>query len=218
VLPRPRGRAGRPRNRLHYSAAATTVGPALIGAAVLIKESFSAAGIVTVAGLFPARPGLTIATGLAARPRREEGTLRLTARCARTRRRGGDDGCPRPRLAQAGCRQRLVRADAGNPLPRLPSARRRALAARRPHGRHAGHAHSGDPPGAESGPVTRRARLGLFVVGVLGLAALPAWALPGSGTSGTTRDPTAMWSIGQSSATATSQAPSPRWSSTTGAA
>ena len=69
-------------DRLHYSAAATTVGPVLIGAAILVEESFSAAGIatiITVAALFLLNPALTIATARAARPRREAGTLHLTA-------------------------------------------------------------------------------------------------------------------------------------------
>jgi monovalent cation/proton antiporter MnhG/PhaG subunit len=57
-------------DRLHYAAAGTTLGPVLIGAAVLIRESVSAAGletILTVALVFLLNPVLTIATARAAR-------------------------------------------------------------------------------------------------------------------------------------------------------
>jgi monovalent cation/proton antiporter MnhG/PhaG subunit len=36
-------------DRLHYTSAATTIGPMLIGAAVLVRESVSAAGLETIA-------------------------------------------------------------------------------------------------------------------------------------------------------------------------
>jgi monovalent cation/proton antiporter MnhG/PhaG subunit len=57
-------------DRLHYAAAGTTLGPVFIGAAVLVRESVSAAGletIATVALLFLLNPVLTIATARAAR-------------------------------------------------------------------------------------------------------------------------------------------------------
>jgi multicomponent Na+:H+ antiporter subunit G len=57
-------------DRLHYSSAATTVGPVLIGAAILVRESVSAAGlqtIATVALLFLLNPVVLIATARAAR-------------------------------------------------------------------------------------------------------------------------------------------------------
>jgi monovalent cation/proton antiporter MnhG/PhaG subunit len=56
-------------DRLHYAAAGTTLGPILVGAAVLIRESVSAGGletIATVAFLFLLNPVLTIATARAA--------------------------------------------------------------------------------------------------------------------------------------------------------
>lgn len=56
-------------DRLHYSSAATTVGPALIGAAVLVRESVSAGGlqtIATVALVFLLNPVVEIATARAA--------------------------------------------------------------------------------------------------------------------------------------------------------
>jgi len=65
-------------DRLHFSGASTTLGPVCIGAAVLIRESVSAAGIetiVTVALMFLLNPVLTIATARAAL-RIEQGTLR----------------------------------------------------------------------------------------------------------------------------------------------
>lgn len=57
-------------DRLHYAAAGTTLGPVFIGAAVMVRESVSAAGletIATVALLFLLNPVLTIATARAAR-------------------------------------------------------------------------------------------------------------------------------------------------------
>jgi monovalent cation/proton antiporter MnhG/PhaG subunit len=57
-------------DRLHYAAAGTTLGPVLIGTAVLIRESVSAGGleaIATVALLFLLNPVLTIATARAVR-------------------------------------------------------------------------------------------------------------------------------------------------------
>jgi monovalent cation/proton antiporter MnhG/PhaG subunit len=57
-------------DRLHYSSAATTVGPVLIGAAILVRESVSAGGlqtIATVALLFLLNPVVLIATARAAR-------------------------------------------------------------------------------------------------------------------------------------------------------
>ena len=57
-------------DRLHYSSAATTVGAVLIGAAVFVRESVSAAGlatIATVAVLFLLNPVVLIATARAAR-------------------------------------------------------------------------------------------------------------------------------------------------------
>jgi monovalent cation/proton antiporter MnhG/PhaG subunit len=57
-------------DRLHYGAAATTVGPILIGAAVLVRESVSSAGletIATVALLFLLNPVVETATARAAR-------------------------------------------------------------------------------------------------------------------------------------------------------
>ncbi len=56
-------------DRLHYAAAGTTLGPLLIGAAVLVRESVSSAGIetiVAVAFLFLLGPVLTHATARAA--------------------------------------------------------------------------------------------------------------------------------------------------------
>jgi monovalent cation/proton antiporter MnhG/PhaG subunit len=57
-------------DRLHYSSAATTVGPMLIGAAVLVRESVSSGGLQTiaiVALLFLLNPVVLIATARAAR-------------------------------------------------------------------------------------------------------------------------------------------------------
>jgi monovalent cation/proton antiporter MnhG/PhaG subunit len=57
-------------DRLHYSSAATTLGPVLIGAAVLVRESVSAGGLQTiaiVALLFLLNPVVLIATARAAR-------------------------------------------------------------------------------------------------------------------------------------------------------
>ena len=56
-------------DRLHYSSAATTVGPILIGAAVLVRESVSAGGLQTiaiVALVFLLNPVVEIATARAA--------------------------------------------------------------------------------------------------------------------------------------------------------
>jgi monovalent cation/proton antiporter MnhG/PhaG subunit len=56
-------------DRLHYSSAATTVGPVLIGAAVLVRESVSAAGLQTLATItlvFLLNPVVEIATARAA--------------------------------------------------------------------------------------------------------------------------------------------------------
>jgi monovalent cation/proton antiporter MnhG/PhaG subunit len=69
-------------DRLHYAAAAATVGPILLGAAILVDEGFSAAGvstIVTVGFLVLLNPVLTIATARAAHPRWQGRTLRLAA-------------------------------------------------------------------------------------------------------------------------------------------
>lgn len=52
-------------DRLHYAAAGTTLGPLLIGAAVLVEESVSSAGlntILVVALLLVGGPVVTIAT------------------------------------------------------------------------------------------------------------------------------------------------------------
>jgi multisubunit Na+/H+ antiporter MnhG subunit len=52
-------------DRLHYTGAGTTLGPLLIGAAVLLEESVSSAGlntILVVALLVLAGPVVTIAT------------------------------------------------------------------------------------------------------------------------------------------------------------
>jgi len=57
-------------DRLHYAGAGTTLGPVLIGTAVLIRESVSAGGletVATVALVFLLNPVLTIATARAAR-------------------------------------------------------------------------------------------------------------------------------------------------------
>ena len=69
-------------DRLHYAGAAATVGPVLLGTAILIDERLSAAGIstiVTVGFLVLLTPVLTIATARAAHPRRLGRTLRLAA-------------------------------------------------------------------------------------------------------------------------------------------
>ena len=69
-------------DRLHYAAAAATIGPVLLGAAILVDEGVSAAGIstiVTVGFLVLLSPALTIATGRAAHPRRLGRTVRLAA-------------------------------------------------------------------------------------------------------------------------------------------
>jgi len=57
-------------DRLHYSAAATTLGPFLIGAAILVRESVSSAGletIATIAFVFLLNPVVETATARAAR-------------------------------------------------------------------------------------------------------------------------------------------------------
>ena len=57
-------------DRLHYGAAATTIGPVLIGAAILVRESVSSAGlatIATVALVFLLNPVVETATARAAR-------------------------------------------------------------------------------------------------------------------------------------------------------
>lgn len=57
-------------DRLHYSSAATTIGPVLIGAAVMVRESVSAGGLETIAIvslLFLVNPVVEIATARAAR-------------------------------------------------------------------------------------------------------------------------------------------------------
>ena len=62
-------------DRLHYSSAATTVGPLLIGAAVLVRESVSAGGLETIATislLFLLNPVVLIATARAARRIQED--------------------------------------------------------------------------------------------------------------------------------------------------
>jgi multisubunit Na+/H+ antiporter MnhG subunit len=69
-------------DRLHYAAAAATVGPVLLGAAILVDEGLSAAGVstvVTVGFLVLLSPALTIATARAAHPRSLGRTLRLGA-------------------------------------------------------------------------------------------------------------------------------------------
>jgi monovalent cation/proton antiporter MnhG/PhaG subunit len=69
-------------DRLHYAAAAATVGPVLLGAAILVDERLSAAGvstIVTVGFVVLLSPVLTIATARAAHPRWQGRTLRLAA-------------------------------------------------------------------------------------------------------------------------------------------
>ena len=56
-------------DRLHYAAAGTTVGPILVGAALVVEESVSSAGIaaiVTVSFLVVLGPAVTIATAHAA--------------------------------------------------------------------------------------------------------------------------------------------------------
>jgi monovalent cation/proton antiporter MnhG/PhaG subunit len=64
-------------DRLHYSSAATTVGPILIGVAVLVRESVSAGGLQTIATvslLFLLNPVVLIATARAARRIEEHDT------------------------------------------------------------------------------------------------------------------------------------------------
>jgi multisubunit Na+/H+ antiporter MnhG subunit len=69
-------------DRLHYAAAVAIAGPVLIGAAIVVEERLSAAGvstIVTAGFLVLLTPVLTIATARAAHPRRQDRTLRLAA-------------------------------------------------------------------------------------------------------------------------------------------
>ena len=57
-------------DRLHYASAGTTVGPILVGAAILLEESVSAAGLETIATvllLLLLNGALTVATARAAR-------------------------------------------------------------------------------------------------------------------------------------------------------
>jgi monovalent cation/proton antiporter MnhG/PhaG subunit len=64
-------------DRLHYAGAGTTVGPLLIGAALVVEESVSAAGIaaiLTVVFLLILGPAVTIATAGAAHELRRERT------------------------------------------------------------------------------------------------------------------------------------------------
>ena len=68
-------------DRLHFSGAATVVPPLLIGAAVLVRQTTSAAGITTmiIMVLVPGLgPGLLIATARAAR-RLEHGSIAATS-------------------------------------------------------------------------------------------------------------------------------------------
>ena len=63
-------------DRLHYTSAATTIGPMLIGAAVLVRQSVSAAGLETiaiVALVFLLNPVVEIATARAAWRIEEDG-------------------------------------------------------------------------------------------------------------------------------------------------
>ncbi len=62
--------------RLHYAAAATTVGPVALAAAVVVREAFSASGIkacLTAAVLIAGGALLVHATGRAARIRQHDG-------------------------------------------------------------------------------------------------------------------------------------------------
>jgi monovalent cation/proton antiporter MnhG/PhaG subunit len=57
-------------DRLHFAGAGTTLGPLLIGAAVLVRQTTSAAGITTIlimAAVLVLGPALVIATARAAR-------------------------------------------------------------------------------------------------------------------------------------------------------
>jgi monovalent cation/proton antiporter MnhG/PhaG subunit len=61
-------------DRLHYSAAATTVGPFFVLAALLVREGFGSLGLDSIAAvglLFVAGPILVHATARAARAQRE---------------------------------------------------------------------------------------------------------------------------------------------------
>ena len=69
-------------DRLHFAAGTATLGPLLLGSAILADEGLSGAGvstIATVAFLVLLSPVLTIATARAAHPRVRERTLRLAA-------------------------------------------------------------------------------------------------------------------------------------------
>jgi monovalent cation/proton antiporter MnhG/PhaG subunit len=57
-------------DRLHFAGAGTTLGPLLVGAAVLVRQTTSAAGITTIVIMvlvFVLGPALLIATARAAR-------------------------------------------------------------------------------------------------------------------------------------------------------
>jgi monovalent cation/proton antiporter MnhG/PhaG subunit len=57
-------------DRLHFAGAGTTLGPLLVGAAVLVRQTISAAGITTIlimAAVLVLGPALVIATARAAR-------------------------------------------------------------------------------------------------------------------------------------------------------
>jgi monovalent cation/proton antiporter MnhG/PhaG subunit len=57
-------------DRLHFAGAGTTLGPLLVGAAVLVRQTTSAAGITTIlimAAVLGLGPALVIATARAAR-------------------------------------------------------------------------------------------------------------------------------------------------------
>jgi monovalent cation/proton antiporter MnhG/PhaG subunit len=57
-------------DRLHFAGAGTTLGPLLVGAAVLVRQTTSAAGITTIlimAAVLVLGPALVIATARAAR-------------------------------------------------------------------------------------------------------------------------------------------------------
>jgi monovalent cation/proton antiporter MnhG/PhaG subunit len=67
-------------DRLHFAAAGTTLGPLLIGAAVLVRQTTSAAGIATIAIMVfvvVLGPALVTATARAAR-RIEYGSIAAT--------------------------------------------------------------------------------------------------------------------------------------------
>jgi monovalent cation/proton antiporter MnhG/PhaG subunit len=69
-------------DRLHFAGAGTTLGPLLIGAAVLVRQTTSAAGITTMVimvALLVLGPALVIATARAAR-RLDYGRVGVTER------------------------------------------------------------------------------------------------------------------------------------------